>query len=249
MGEDVFQRIRMLLGDDGMGRLHEAKVSVFGLGGVGSYVVEALARSGVGSFILVDPDIVAPSNINRQLIATCETMGQTKTEAEAARVMSINPGAHVETYPVFYGKDVESLVPWEGVRYAVDAVDTVTAKLFIAEQASAHNVPAISCMGTGNKFDPSKLRVADIFDTSVDPLARVVRRELRKRGVTSLEVVYSTEEPVKPFFEPEADAETRKKPPGSNAFVPGAAGLLIASVVVQAIARAGDSSEQAKKQP
>lgn len=235
--QEIFQRTRMLLGDDGMNRLHEATVAVYGLGGVGSYVVEALVRSGVGHFLLIDPDIVAPTNLNRQLIATMQTMGLTKTEAEASRVQSINPDAKVETYPVFYGPDVASIVPWHGVTYAVDAVDTVTAKLFIAEQAAAHGVPVISSMGTGNKLDPSKLRVMDIFDTSVDPLARVMRRELRKRGVTSLQVVYSTEEPIRPFFEPEQDADQRKKPPGSTAFVPGAAGLLIASVVVQAIAQ------------
>lgn len=226
--EDMFTRTRLLFGDSGMHALQRAKVAVFGLGGVGSYVVEALARSGVGNFILVDSDIVAPSNLNRQLIATVPALGELKTVAQRERIAQINPNAHVDTYPIFYEQGTD--IPWDGVDYAVDAVDTVTAKILIVLRAREHGVPVISSMGTGNKVDPSKLRAVDIYETSVDPLARVMRREMRKRGVASLRVVYSTEEPATPKFLPE-DADGHKIP--SNAFVPGAAGLLLASIVVQ----------------
>lgn len=230
----MLQRTAMLIGSGGTDRLNSSTVLIFGLGGVGSYAAEALARSGIGHFRLVDADTVAESNLNRQLIATRNTLGYLKTEAERQRILSINPDAVVETYPVFYGPDEPDSVPWTGVDYVIDAVDTVTAKLFIIEQARKHCVPVISSMGTGNKMDPSMLRTADIYDTRVDPLARVMRRELRKRGIESLKVVYSEEEPIKPIFEPETD-NPKKRPPGSTAFVPGAAGLLIGSVVVRDI--------------
>lgn len=236
---EMLQRTAMILGDEALERLRNSTVMIFGLGGVGSYAAEALARSGVGHFRLVDADTVALSNLNRQLIATRDTIGTLKTDAEAQRILSVNPDAVLETYPVFYGPDEAESVPWDGADYVVDAVDTVTAKLFIIEQAKKRGIPVISSMGTGNKLDPSRLRTADIYDTRIDPLARVMRRELRKRGVDSLRVVYSEEEPITPLFEPETD-NTAKKPPGSTAFVPGAAGLLIGSVVVQDLAQPRD---------
>ena len=226
----------MLIGEEGTDRLQNARVLIFGLGGVGSYTAEALARSGVGHFRLVDADTVAESNLNRQLIATRDTLGMLKTDADAARIRSLRPDAQIETYPVFYGPDAGDAVPWDDVDYAVDAVDTVTAKLFIIEQARRHGVPVISSMGTGNKMDPSRLRIASIRDTRIDPLARVMRRELRRRGMEDVPVVYSEEEPLRPLFDP-AGPETIKKPPGSTAFVPGAAGLLIASRVVSDLAQ------------
>lgn len=235
--EEFTRRTRMVLGEAGSARLRDACVTVFGLGGVGSYVVEALARSGVGRFRLVDADTVAPTNLNRQLIATVYTIGEAKTEAEKNRILSINPNAMVETYPLFYGADTARVIPWTDTQYAVDAIDTVTAKLLVIEQARRHHVPVISSMGTGNKLDPSRLVVTDIYATKMDPLARVMRRELRKRGVPELKVVYSEEVPLEPQIAPE-ELSGPKIPPGSTAFVPGAAGLLIASVVVAELAAA-----------
>lgn len=232
MNREAAQRTRMLLGDRALERLRDARIMIFGLGGVGSYAAEALARTGVGHFRLVDSDTVAVSNLNRQLIATQATLGMQKTEAEAERIRSINPEADVEKYAVFYGPQTAPNIPWDDLEYVIDAVDTVTAKLLIIEEAKKRGIPVISSMGTGNKLDPSKLTVTDICRTKIDPLARVMRRELRKRGIRSLKVVYSEEEPIRPLFEPE-DAGMRKIPPGSVAFVPGAAGLLLASTVVR----------------
>ncbi len=239
-------RTGMLLGAEGLRRLRAARVAVFGLGGVGGYTVEALARSGVGALDLVDDDRFAPSNLNRQLLATAETLGQSKARAAAARVAAIDPGITVRVHEVFYGPETRAQFDFTQFDYVVDAVDTVTAKLALAAQAQAARVPIISCMGTGNKLDPTALRVADITETSVCPLARVMRKELKKRGIAHLRVVYSTEPPRAPL--PVDGAESAgcaparpgrpacRGVPGSAAFVPGAAGLILAAEVVRALA-------------
>ena len=230
---DRFERTRMLLGEAAMDRLARSRVAVFGLGGVGGYAVEALARSGVGALDLIDSDSVAFSNLNRQILATEATVGMDKVAAAAARVASINPECRVRTYRLFYLPG-EGGYDFAGCDYVADAVDTVTAKLALAETALAAGIPIISSMGTGNKLDPSRLRVSDISATSVCPLARVMRKELRKRGIDRLKVVWSPEEPIVP--EPprgETPPEGRRAIPGSTAFVPAAAGLLMASEIVR----------------
>ena len=221
--EQSFERTEMLIGKEGLRKLAAARVAVFGVGGVGGYVVEALARSGVGSFVLIDNDTVSRSNINRQIIATEDTIGRKKVEVMRERILSINPQADVQVYPCFYLPEKAAEFDFASWSYVVDAVDTVTAKLDIVVQAQKAGVPVISCMGTGNKLDASRLTVTDIYKTSVCPLAKVMRRELKKRGVKKLKVVYSTEEPVK----------TGSRTPGSMAFVPPAAGLLAAGEVVK----------------
>ncbi len=223
--DDRFARIEMLLGSEAMDRLAAAKVAVFGIGGVGGYVVEGLARSGIGSFVLIDHDKVSKSNINRQIIATESTVGQVKTSVMKRRILEINPAAEVEERQCFFLPENAGEFDFSSYSYVVDAVDTVTAKLEIIVTAKSCRVPVISSMGTGNKLEPSKLHVADIYETKVCPLARVMRHELRKRGVESLKVVYSTEEPVIPSV---AD-----KVIPSAAFVPPAAGLMIAGEVVK----------------
>ena len=223
--ENQFTRTELLLGADAMEKLRGSRVVIFGVGGVGGYVAEALARSGVGAFELVDRDVVSVTNLNRQIIATWKTIGRDKTEVMAERIADINPEAQVTLRKCFFLPETD---------YVVDAVDTVTAKIEIILRAQQAGVPVISSMGAGNKLDPSKFEVADIYKTSVDPLARVMRRELKKRGVRKLKVVYSKEEPMKPLGRIEADPEAgRKDVPGSSAFTPSAAGLLIASEVVK----------------
>lgn len=222
-----FSRTSSLIGEAGMKRLREAQVAVFGLGGVGGYVVEALARSGVGSFVLVDNDSVCMSNINRQIIATEETVGRYKGDVMRERVLSINPEAQVEVHRCFYLPETAEQFNFFRYTYVVDAVDTVTAKLDIILRAQAAGTEVISCMGAGNKLDPTKFQVADIYQTSVCPLARVMRRELKKRGVERLKVVYSTEKAL----QPSSDC-----PVGSVAFVPSVAGLILAGEVVKDIA-------------
>lgn len=231
MSNEAFSRTEQLLGADAMQRLSEARVAVFGIGGVGGYVAEALARSGVGALDLFDNDTVCESNLNRQIIALHSTIGQYKVDAMKARIADIVPTVKVETHRCFYMPDNAEEYPFDCYDYVVDAVDTVTAKLTIIERAKAAGIPVISCMGTGNKLDPSQLRIADISQTSVCPLARVMRRELRARGITHVKVVYSTEQPVK----------TESRTPSSVAFVPASAGLLIASEVVHALTKAKES--------
>ena len=196
--EEQFSRTAMLLGEDGIARLKKARVAVFGLGGVGGYVVEALARSGIGQLDLIDKDTVSISNLNRQLLATHATIGMLKTEAARLRVADINPDCQVRTYPMFYLPDTAHLFDLGQYDYIVDAIDTVTAKLTLAQQAAERGVPLISCMGTGNKLDPTAFQVTDISKTSGCPLARVMRKELGKRGIRHLKVVYSQEEAQKP---------------------------------------------------
>ena len=229
-----FTRTALLLGEDAMRKLNRSRVAVFGIGGVGGYAVEALARSGVGAFELIDRDVVSESNLNRQIIATHKTIGRGKTEVMAERIHDINPDAQVTQHKCFYLPETANQFDFTQYDYIIDAVDTITAKIEIILRAQKAGVPVISSMGAGNKLDPSKFEAADIYKTSVDPLARVMRRELKKRGVRKLKVVYSKEEPIKPLGRIEADPEAgRKDVPGSAAFTPAAAGLLIASEVVK----------------
>ena len=220
---DRFSRTELLLGTEAMERLARAHIIVFGIGGVGGYVVEALARSGVGALTLVDGDLVAESNINRQIVATANVIGLPKVQVMARRIQLINPSCQVKAHRCFYLADTADLFDLSHYDYVVDAVDTVTAKLLIAERAQAAGTPVISSMGAGNKLDPTAFRVADIYETSVCPLAKVMRKECRKRGIDRLKVVYSQEPPV----------QERADVVGSVAFVPSVAGLTIASEVVK----------------
>ena len=235
---DQFQRTGRLLGAAAMERLAAARVAVFGLGGVGGSTAEALARSGVGALDLFDDDVVALTNLNRQVVATHETLGQAKVDAMARRLAAIVPRARVTPRRLFYMPDTAEGVDLSRYDYVVDAVDTVAAKLELAVRATALGVPIISAMGAGNKLDPTKLAVSDIYETSVCPLARVMRRELRKRGVRRLKVAWSTEPPVEPAGAAidEPGAHPRRSIPGSTAFVPPAMGLVIAAEVVRDLA-------------
>ncbi len=233
---EPFGRTQLLLGSEGMEKLKNAKVAVFGLGGVGGYVVEALARSGVGALELVDHDTVSLTNINRQIFATHSTVGMGKAEAAKQRVLDINPKIQVAARELFFGPDTASLFDFSGYSYVVDAIDTVTGKLALVTAAQAAGVPIISCMGTGNKLDPTRFQIADISKTSVCPLARIMRKECAKRGIRHLKVLFSTEDPIPPA--PDADTteelpEGRRSLPGSVAFVPSVAGLIIAGEVIR----------------
>ncbi len=240
MTAEQFLRTELLLGEEAMEILKNARVAVFGIGGVGGYVTEALARSGVGALDLTDKDRVCLSNLNRQIIATHKSIGKYKTEVMRERILDINPEAEVRTHECFYLPETKGEFDFSSYSYVVDAVDTVTAKLSLAEEAKAAGVPMISSMGAGNKLNPFLFEAADIYETSVCPLARVMRRELRKRGIDHLKVVYSKETPLRPLRE--ADG------PGSTAFVPSVAGLLIASEVIRdltesAVRRAREGQE------
>lgn len=231
-----FSRQEILLGPKAMERLARASVAVFGVGGVGSYVVEALARSGVGRLLLIDSDRVSETNLNRQLIALRSTVGKLKVEVARDRVADIRPETVVETYPLFVTPENLGEIPITGCDYVVDAIDSVSAKLALVERCRREGIPLLSSMGTGNKLDPCRLELADISETSVCPLARVMRRELRKRGIEHLEVLYSREEPIHPRPSEEEPAEGRRAVPGSVAFVPPAGGLIIAGRVVRRLA-------------
>ena len=239
---DPLSRTRLLLGQAGMEKLKNARVAVFGLGGVGGYVVEALARSGVGSLVLVDHDTVSPTNRNRQILATTETVGMPKVQAAADRVRSIDPAIEVDARQMMYLPDTVGEFDFSQYDYVVDAIDTVTGKLALIRAAKDAGVPIISSMGTGNKLDPTAFRVADIYETSVCPLARIMRKECRRRGIDSLKVVYSEEEPIDctpPAEDPiwQELPEGRNALPGSCAFVPAVAGLIIAGEVIKDIAK------------
>ncbi len=238
--EDMLARTRMLLGEENLEKLSKAKVVVFGIGGVGGYAAEALARVGIGSLVLVDYDRVSVSNLNRQIIALHSTLGRYKVDVMAERIADIRPETEVEVRRCFYLPDTADQFDFSGYSYVVDAVDTITAKLEIIQRARECGVRVISSMGAGNKTDPSRFRVANISETSVCPLARVMRRECRKRGIKDLKVVYSLEEPVRPLaeerFENRADTShsgRRKDTPGSTVFAPAAAGLLLAWAVME----------------
>ena len=231
-------RTAALIGADAVNTLNSARVALFGIGGVGSYVLEALVRAGVGKFILFDADTVSESNINRQLIADCSTLGEKKTEVAKRRIALINPEAEVECYDTFVTADFVESFDFSGVDFIVDAIDTTSAKIALAVKAQKLGIPMIASMGTGNKLDPHAFEITDVYKTSVCPLARVMRTELRKRGVTHLTVLYSKEEPRKPSFAPEFAEKGNtppRIPPASISFVPSAAGLMIASHVVKKI--------------
>lgn len=223
----------MIFGETAMTRLAASRVAVFGVGGVGGHVVEALARSGVGALDLIDNDRVAPSNINRQIVAVHSTIGMLKVEAAELRVRDIAPDCKVRTYPTFFMPETADEFDFTQYDYVVDAIDTVTGKIEIIMRAKAAGVPVISSMGAGNKVDPTEFEVADIYKTSVCPLARVMRREMKKRGVKSLKVVYSKEEALTPIAGLCEDSGSRRSTPGSNAFVPSVAGLIIAGEVIK----------------
>lgn len=231
-----FSRTELLIGKEGVELLSRSHVAVFGIGGVGSYTVEALARSGIGTLSLFDSDTVTLTNLNRQLIATHETIGIPKVQAAKERILTINPDARVFAWDTFYDASCAGRFPLSQYDYVVDAIDTVSSKLLLAEQAAALHVPILSCMGAGNKLDPTKFEVTDIYRTSMCPLARVMRSELRKRGIPKLKVVYSTEPAITPRQSAEdtcPPGSSRRQTPGSVAFVPSVAGLIAAAEVVK----------------
>ncbi len=228
---ETFIRTELLLGEEGVKTLQDAKVAIFGIGGVGGYVAEALARSGVGSFVLVDKDVVSVSNINRQIIATTKTVGRSKAQLMKERILEINPKAQVEVRECFFLPENAEEFEFASYSYVVDAVDTVTAKLELIQRAKNAGVPVISSMGAGNKLDPTRFEVADIYETSVCPLARVMRRELKKKKIEQLKVVYSREEALVP--KKILSDESKRVIPGSVAFVPSVAGLILAGEVVK----------------
>ena len=241
-----FSRTELLLGREAMERLQKSRVAVFGLGGVGGYAVEALARSGVGALDLVDDDKVALSNLNRQILATRDTLGQEKTEAARARVARINPDCRVTVHRTFFLPESADAFDFTQYDYVVDAIDTVSGKLALIEKAKAAGTPIICAMGAGNKLDPTAFRVADLYETSVCPLARILRKECRRRGIRDVKVVYSLEEPLAPLAAPEEGEETppdtrpgvsRKVTPGSVAFVPPVVGMILAGEVVKDLAK------------
>ena len=227
-----FIRTEMLIGEEGLKKLLSSHVCVFGVGGVGGYVVEALARSGVGKLDLVDADTVCESNINRQIIATHKTLGMYKVDAEKERILEINPGCEVNVYRMFYLPENAADIDLSVYDYVIDAVDTVTAKIEIIKRAKEAGTPVISSMGAANKLDPTAFEVADIYKTQVCPLAKVMRRELKKRGIESLKVVYSREEAIKPL-KLEEEQTGRRVTPASIAFVPSVAGLIVAGEVIK----------------
>lgn len=233
---EQFARTRLLLGDDAINRLASARVAIFGIGGVGGYAAEALARSGVGTLDLIDSDTIAPSNLNRQIIATHSTLGMFKVDAAAARILDINPDATVNKYKVFYSPETEGMFDFSQYSYVIDAIDTVTGKIALVVNSQAAGTPIISSMGAGNKLNPAAFEIADIYQTSVCPLARVMRRELKKRGIKRLKVVYSKETPIIPLDTDENLPEGKRQIPGSVAFVPSVAGLIIAGEVVRELA-------------
>lgn len=232
MEDNQFCRTECLIGKEAIEKLRKSKVAVFGLGGVGSYVVEALARTGIENFILVDKDQVSISNINRQLIATHYTVGKNKVDVAKERILSINPNANVEAHAQFFMPGNSNILD-NSIDYIVDAIDTVTAKIELIVQAKKLNIPIISCMGTGNKLDPTRFEITDIYKTSVCPLAKVMRKELKSRNIDKLKVLYSKEEPIKTNI----IDENGKALPASISFVPSVAGLIIAGEVVKDLIR------------
>ena len=248
-----FSRTQLLLGEEGMEKLKNSRVAVFGVGGVGGYVVEGLARSGVGALDIIDDDKVCLTNINRQIIATRKTVGRYKVDVAAERINDINPDCKVRTYQTFYLPETADQFDFAEYNYVVDAIDTVTGKLQLVEEAKKAGTPIISSMGAGNKLDPTAFKVADIYETSICPLAKVMRRECRKRGIESLKVVYSEEKPIRPLEDMSISCRTncicppgaqrkcteRRDIPGSTAFVPSVVGLIIAGEIVKDLINAG----------
>lgn len=244
-----FSRTELLIGKEGIEKLKKSKVAIFGIGGVGSFVVEGLVRAGVENFVLIDDDKICLTNLNRQIIATRKTIGKYKADVAKERILEINPNANVEVYKEFYMPDSKTNIINKELSYVVDCVDTVTAKIGIIMQAKEENIPVISSMGTGNKLDPTKFEITDIYKTNICPLAKVMRKELRKRNIESLKVIYSEEEPIKPDDTSSSSCKTncicppgtkrkctiRNQVPGSISFVPSVAGLMIAGEIVKDI--------------
>lgn len=239
---DPYSRTRLLLGDDGMEKLRHAHVALFGLGGVGSYTAEALARSGIGKLDLIDDDVISPSNLNRQLLATRSAMGQYKVDLARQRIADIDPDIQVRCFKTFFLPETAAEFDFSQYDYVVDAIDTVAGKLALITACKAAGTPIVCAMGTGNKLDPTAFRVADISKTKGCPLARVLRKECAKRGLKNVQVVYSEELPTHPNIadgeapEPQRPGSSRRSTPGSTAFVPGVAGLILAGVVVRSLA-------------
>lgn len=243
-----FSRTELVIGKDAIEKLNKSKVAVFGLGGVGSFVVEGLVRAGIENFVLIDDDKISLTNLNRQLFATRSTIGKYKADVAKERILDINPNAKVEIYREFFNSETEGILD-ESIDYIVDAIDTVTAKIELVLRAEKLSIPIISCMGTGNKLDPTRFEVTDIYKTSVCPLAKVMRKELRTRGVKKLKVVYSKEEPIKPADvskssckvncicsqDSQKESSVRNQVPGSVSFVPSVAGLIIVGEIVKDI--------------
>ena len=237
--ENQFSRTEMLIGNDAVGALGKKHVAVFGIGGVGGFVVEALARSGVGHFDLIDSDTVAISNLNRQIIATHSSIGKYKVDVMKERILDINPNAEVVTHKCFYLPETKELFDFKNYDYVVDAIDTVAGKIQLIQQAKEAGTKIISCMGAGNKLDPTKFQIADISKTSVCPLARVMRQECKKRGIKNVKVLFSTEKPMPPATKV---SDKKRSAPGSIAFVPSVAGLFIAGEIIREMigAQAGE---------
>lgn len=243
-----FSRTELLIGEENINKLHNAKVAIFGLGGVGSFVVEGLVRGGVENFVLIDDDKICLTNLNRQIIATRKTIGKPKVEVAKERILEINPNAKVEIRQDFFTPESEDFFD-NSISYIVDAVDTVTAKIELVVRANKKNIPIISCMGTGNKLDPTKFEVTDVYKTSVCPLAKVMRKQLKTRGIKKLKVLYSKEEPIRPLETSENSCKNncvcppgtkrkcsiRNQVPGSISFVPSVAGLIISGEVIKDI--------------
>ena len=236
MAESFSSRTEALIGKEAVEKLAASRVAVFGVGGVGGYAVEALVRAGIGEIDLVDNDVVKPSNLNRQIIATLDTVGRLKVDVMRERIESIRPETKVHCHPVFFLPETKEQFEFESYDYVIDAIDTVTGKLCLIEEAKKAGVPVISAMGAGNKLDPALFRVSDVFQTTVCPLAKVMRKELRKRGIESLKVVYSTEEAKTPDHVEESDSPGRRSTPGSVSFVPPVAGFILAGEVVKDLA-------------
>ena len=234
MTNEMKERTALLLGEEGVETLERARVCVFGVGGVGGYAVEALVRAGIGEIALVDNDVVSPSNLNRQIIATRQSVGRQKTEVAKERVLSVNPDCKVRTFPLFFLPDTPfDFTPYD---YVIDAIDTVSGKIAIVKGCKEAGVPVISSMGAGNKLDPSRFRVADVFETKVCPLAKVMRKLCRENGISNLKVVYSEEEPVLPPV-------SGRRTPGSVSFVPSVAGLILAGEVIRDLCGIGKRRE------
>lgn len=231
---EEFSRTELLIGKESTEKLSKSKVAIFGIGGVGSFVVEALVRAGIGNFILVDKDNIDESNLNRQIIATRKTIGKAKVEVAKERILEINPNANVKTYQEFFTKDSKEILD-NTITYIVDSIDTVTSKIELIIQADKLNIPIISCMGTANKIDPTKFEVEDIYKTSVCPLAKIMRKELSKIGIKTLKVVYSKEQPIKIQNKDKENPKATNKINGSISFVPSVAGLIIAGEVIKDI--------------
>ncbi len=234
-----FSRTELLIGKEGVEKLQNAKVAIFGIGGVGTFVVEGLARAGVGSFVLVDNDKISLTNLNRQLIAARKTIGKYKVDVMKERILEINPNARVETYKEFYMPNSKQEIIDKTLDYVVDSIDTVTAKIELVMNCNKLGIPIISAMGTGNKLDPTRFEITDIYKTSVCPLAKVMRKELRKRGIEKLKVIYSKEEPIKHktmennIEISQEEAQAKRQVPGSISFVPSVAGLMISGEVIK----------------